>query len=101
MTECREPDLQAVSDSWIVGRDVANVFLLEREDYPQWLPSAPAVDPVWQEPEATDYDFEMTLEEVGEALGGLSRERVRQIETKAFRKLRHPKRSNGLKEFIR
>jgi RNA polymerase primary sigma factor len=39
------------------------------------------------------------LEEVGERFG-ITRERVRQIETKAIRKLRHPLRSRRLKGFL-
>ena len=42
---------------------------------------------------------EKTLEQVGQKLG-VTRERVRQIEAKAFRKLRHPSRSKKLKEFL-
>jgi RNA polymerase primary sigma factor len=38
---------------------------------------------------------EHTLEEVGE-LFAVTRERIRQIETKALRKLRHPSRSRKL-----
>ena len=40
-----------------------------------------------------------TIEEVGQ-LFGVTRERIRQIEAKALRKLRHPNRSKRLKEYI-
>lgn len=40
-----------------------------------------------------------TLEEVGKAFN-VTRERIRQIESKALRKLRHPTRSKRLKDFI-
>jgi RNA polymerase primary sigma factor len=40
-----------------------------------------------------------TLEEVGEKFG-LTRERIRQIEGKALRRLRHPKRARQLREYL-
>jgi RNA polymerase primary sigma factor len=44
---------------------------------------------------ATDH----TLEEVGKQFS-VTRERIRQIEAKALRKLQHPKRSRTLKTFV-
>jgi len=46
-----------------------------------------------------DMDTEYTLEEVGKHFG-LTRERIRQIEVKALRKLRHPCRSEHLMGFL-
>jgi len=40
-----------------------------------------------------------TLEEVGQAFK-VTRERIRQIEAKALRKLRHPLRSRKLKDYL-
>jgi RNA polymerase primary sigma factor len=40
-----------------------------------------------------------TLEEVGQAFS-VTRERIRQIESKALRKLRHPGRSRKLRDFL-
>jgi RNA polymerase primary sigma factor len=42
---------------------------------------------------------ERTLEEVGKRFG-VTRERIRQIEAKALRKLRHPSRAESLREFL-
>ena len=45
------------------------------------------------------FTISRTLEEVGHVFG-VTRERIRQIETKALRKLRHPSRSNKLRDFL-
>ncbi|MEM8593232.1 MAG: sigma-70 family RNA polymerase sigma factor, partial [Pseudomonadota bacterium] len=46
-----------------------------------------------------DMNTDHTLEEVGKQFD-VTRERIRQIEAKALRKLRHPSRSSHLKSFL-
>ena len=50
---------------------------------------------IWNRRGGTNY----TLEEVGRDFD-VTRERIRQIEAKALRKLRHPTRSRTLKAFL-
>ena len=45
-----------------------------------------------------DNGWPMTLEQVGHKFG-VTRERIRQIEAKALRRLRHPSRSKRLQDF--
>ena len=46
-----------------------------------------------------DMNTDDTLEEVGKQFD-VTRERIRQIEAKALRKLRHPTRSDYLRSFL-
>ena len=46
-----------------------------------------------------DMNTDHTLEEVGKQFD-VTRERIRQIEAKALRKLRHPSRANYLRSFL-
>ena len=46
-----------------------------------------------------DMNTDHTLEEVGKQFD-VTRERIRQIEAKALRKLRHPSRSGQLRSFL-
>ena len=46
-----------------------------------------------------DMNTDHTLEEVGKQFD-VTRERIRQIEAKALRKLRHPSRSEDLRSFM-
>jgi len=45
------------------------------------------------------YQRQLTLEEVGDKFG-LTRERIRQIELQALRRLRHPSRARILREYL-
>ncbi len=59
-----------------------------------WVKSEDHLNCTWVAVNSGPY----TLEEIGMMMG-ITRERVRQIEAKALRKLRHPKRRNLLKDF--
>ncbi|MBA2525671.1 MAG: hypothetical protein H0V18_07810 [Pyrinomonadaceae bacterium] len=50
--------------------------------------------------DGVDCDDEHTLGSIGEQVGDVTRERIRQIQAKALRKMRHPSRSRSLKPFL-
>ena len=45
------------------------------------------------------YDEPMTFQEISEQFG-ISRERVRQIETKTMKELRHPSRTQSIRDYL-
>jgi RNA polymerase primary sigma factor len=47
------------------------------------------------------YGGDYTLEEIGKRLGNISRERIRQIENSAIKKMRNPNYGKRLLEYIR
>jgi RNA polymerase primary sigma factor len=47
------------------------------------------------------YSGDYTLEEIGKRLGNISRERIRQIESSAIKKIRNPNYGKHLLEYVR
>ena len=83
---------------FIEDKDVAHELL--REDLAEVLGSlSPRERDVLRLRFGIEDGKQRTLEEVGQ-LFGVTRERIRQIEAKALRKLRHPNRSKRLKEYV-
>ena len=85
-------------NSWIILDAVINVSLKkEIEDILKTL--TPREEMVIKLRFGIGDGSERTLEEVGQIFS-VTRERIRQIEAKALRKLRHPSRSKVIKNFL-
>ncbi|MDR2094450.1 MAG: RNA polymerase sigma factor RpoD [Treponema sp.] len=90
---------------FIEDKDVENpanltAFTLLQEQLSSVLSSLPAREQeVLKMRFGLDDGYSLTLEEVG-LYFNVTRERIRQIEAKALRRLRHPKRSRKLKDYL-
>ncbi|GHV26519.1 RNA polymerase sigma factor RpoD [Spirochaetia bacterium] len=90
---------------FIEDKDVENpanqtAFTLLHEEIAEVLKTLPAREQeVLKMRFGLDDGYSLTLEEVG-LYFNITRERIRQIEAKALRRLRHPRRSRKLKEFL-
>ncbi|MDY4609877.1 MAG: RNA polymerase sigma factor RpoD [Sphaerochaetaceae bacterium] len=103
-TPVGEEEDSLLSD-FIEDKDVENpatqtAFTLLQEQLREVLATLPAREQeVLKMRFGLDDGYSLTLEEVG-LYFEVTRERIRQIEAKALRRLRHPKRSRRLKDFI-
>jgi RNA polymerase primary sigma factor len=90
---------------FIEDKDVENpanltAFTLLQEQLSMVLSTLPAREQeVLKMRFGLDDGYSLTLEEVG-LYFNVTRERIRQIEAKALRRLRHPKRSRRLKDYL-
>ncbi|MDR2516544.1 MAG: RNA polymerase sigma factor RpoD [Spirochaetaceae bacterium] len=90
---------------FIEDKDVENpsnqtAFILLQEQVASVLSTLPAREQeVLKMRFGLDDGYSLTLEEVG-LYFNVTRERIRQIEAKALRRLRHPKRSRRLKDYL-
>ncbi len=80
-------------------QDVADYTLLQQQMEDMFAALSPREGRVLQLRFGLRDGYTYTLEEVGNQFG-VTRERVRQIEAKALRKLRHPQRSRKLRAYL-
>ena len=89
-----------IKDSAVLAPDEAAINLNLKEQTGQVLRTlTPREEKIMRMRFGLEDGSERTLEEVGRAFA-VTRERIRQIEAKALRKLRHPSRSRELKTFF-
>src|SRR6266446_4737126 len=89
-----------IEDKAVVSPSVAVINLNLKKQTPSVLTTlTPREEKVIKMRFGLDDGSEHTLEEVGQSFA-VTRERIRQIEAKALRKLRHPSRSRKLRAFL-
>jgi RNA polymerase primary sigma factor len=91
---------ELIEDKGIVSPSEAVVSLDLKEQMASMLKTlTPREERIIKMRFGLDDGSERTLEEVGQSFA-VTRERIRQIEAKALRKLRHPSRSGKLRAFL-
>ncbi|MDR2479089.1 MAG: RNA polymerase sigma factor RpoD [Treponema sp.] len=89
-----------IEDKEVENPAIQTAFTLLQEQLAGVLATLPAREQeVLKMRFGLDDGYSLTLEEVG-LYFNVTRERIRQIEAKALRRLRHPKRSRKLKDFL-
>jgi RNA polymerase primary sigma factor len=89
-----------IEDKDVENPAIQTAFTLLQEQLGNVLSTLPAREQeVLKMRFGLDDGYSLTLEEVG-LYFNVTRERIRQIEAKALRRLRHPKRSRKLKDFL-
>ena len=86
-------------DDALAPADAASMSLLKEQLADVLKPLTPREEKVLSLRFGLEDGNPKTLEEVGKEFN-VTRERIRQIEAKALRKLRHPSRSKKLKDFL-
>ena len=103
---CTKCNINISKDDWIIeDKEVENpasqtAYTLLQEQLRSVLNTLPSREQeVLKMRFGLDDGYSLTLEEVG-LYFDVTRERIRQIEAKALRRLRHPRRANGLRDYV-